>query len=127
MNMHSTPDLLTEAAVENAMERLEAKSEAIGTKLAALSDSRELPPEERRGLIADTPSPDFDWNDDDAVLLEQQPLTAIYENPKEQIVIRQSAWPDDDVYVVISRPNLMTVIDRLCELAGVGSAGRGAA
>jgi hypothetical protein len=39
-------------------------------------------------------------------------------------VIRQQTWPDEDPFVVISPDNLMAVINRLCDLAGIPEAGR---
>jgi hypothetical protein len=69
---------------------------------------------------------DFDWRRDAAdIVLNSQPATAVYENPRRQIVIRQEAqWPDDeDTTVLIDRVNLQAFIDRLCDIAGIPAIG----
>jgi hypothetical protein len=71
--------------------------------------------------------PEFDWNGpNDSIVLQEQPETAIYLNPKDVIVIRQraSAWDEEDSFVYIAPHNLMTLIDRLCDLAGVPEVGK---
>lgn len=67
---------------------------------------------------------DFDWKDSHSVVLREQPETAIYCNQFSEIVIRQRRWPDDDPFIYITRDNLQPVIDRLCDLAGIPSAGK---
>jgi hypothetical protein len=68
-------------------------------------------------------SADFDWCDDDAVAVREQRAIAIYLNPAGDIVIRQQTWRDEDPFVVISPDNLMLVIDRVCDIAGIPAAG----
>jgi hypothetical protein len=68
-------------------------------------------------------SADFDWYDDDVIAVREQRAIAVYFNPAGNIVIRQQTWPDEDPFVVISPDNLMLVIDRLCEIAGIPAAG----
>ena len=67
---------------------------------------------------------DFDWSRDDSIVLNEQPATAVYENTAGDIVIRQArAWDrEDDTICVIAKQNLQVVIDKLCDLAGIGSA-----
>lgn len=49
---------------------------------------------------------DFSWTDDkDAIVLHEQPATAVYINGDSFIVIRQNNWPDDDSYIVIDPQN----------------------
>jgi hypothetical protein len=68
---------------------------------------------------------DFDWFKDDSIILEEQPVTAVYTNSRNAVVIRQrAAYPDEDMFVFIAPRNLMTLIDRLCEFAGIPSAGK---
>jgi hypothetical protein len=69
----------------------------------------------------------FDWIDNSAdVVLPEQSAVAVYENARGEIVIRQEkSWCEDHDHIVVVRPeNLMTLIDKLCDLAGVGNAGR---
>ena len=50
---------------------------------------------------------------------------AIYENNDDNIVIRSARRDEDeDTVIIVSRGCLMAVIDKLCDLAGIGSAGR---
>jgi hypothetical protein len=72
------------------------------------------------------PADDFDWFKDDSIVLEEQPTTAVYTNSRNAIVIRQRAasYPDEDQFVFIAPHNLMTLIDRLCDMAGIPSAGK---
>lgn len=54
------------------------------------------------------PTADFDWNNDnDAVVLPEQPATACYRNPRGEIVIRQqAAWDqDEDSFILILPQN----------------------
>ena len=74
---------------------------------------------------ASADSADFDWYNDDVIAVREQRAIAVYFNPAGNIVIRQQAWPDEDPFVVISLDNLMQVIDRLCDIAGIPAAGGG--
>jgi hypothetical protein len=68
---------------------------------------------------------DFDWFKDDSIILEEQPVTAVYSKSRNAIVIRQrGTYPDEDMFVFIAPHNLMTLIDRLCDMAGIPSAGK---
>lgn len=63
----------------------------------------------------------FNWVDDDAVVLTEQPATAIFRNRENAIVIRQQAsWDsEEDSFIFITEQNAMTFLDRLCDLLGV--------
>jgi hypothetical protein len=61
-------------------------------------------------------SRDFSWADTEHVVLRCQPQTAVYLNPHDEVVIRQEAWPDEDVWVRIHRTNLWPLIARLQEI-----------
>jgi hypothetical protein len=47
---------------------------------------------------------DMDWNNDPSVFIAEQPRTAIYWNPRHQLVIRQERGPleEDDTFVFFS-------------------------
>jgi hypothetical protein len=72
------------------------------------------------------PFEDFDWFKDDSIVLEEQPAIAIYQNGRQHIVIRQRAMyeQEGDSFISIAPHNLMTLIDRLCDMAGIPSAGK---
>jgi len=72
-------------------------------------DHRKLQP------LASPPEPDedFDWNTDDSVIITEQPATALYWNSREQLVIRQRGWPDDDSFVYFNRAMLPHLIEML--------------
>jgi hypothetical protein len=57
----------------------------------------------------------FDWNEDDAVLIETQPPTAIYRGGAGHVVIRQERrdYEDDDRIILILPDFLDRVIKRL--------------
>ena len=67
---------------------------------------------------------DFDWSDADAVALAEQYETAIYWNPKGDLVIRQRHWHDDDSLIFISKTNVGEFVDRLCDAVGIPSFGK---
>ena len=69
------------------------------------------------------PSEDFDWNDTESVVLTEQRETAIYWNPNGDLVIRQKCWPDDDVWVVISKSSVDQFLDKLTDICGIPSFG----
>lgn len=94
----------------------ESAEEAVDNAVAQGKISLASPPD-------DDDAARFNWNDDESIVLEEQPRTAIYENPNGDIVIRQYAWPDDDDTVIVCRSNLMKFVDRLTEVAGVPSFG----
>jgi hypothetical protein len=73
----------------------------------------------------DEPDDDeFKWRDD-LIVIPSQLAIAVYSNPNGDLVIRQERpYPEDDHFVYIAPSNLMLVIDRMCDLAGIGSAGR---
>jgi hypothetical protein len=68
---------------------------------------------------------EFDWLKNDAVVVPTQLALAVYENPQGAIVIRQERdWcQEEDSFIVIEQKNLMTVIDRLCDIAGIPAIG----
>jgi hypothetical protein len=59
-------------------------------------------------------------------VVEEQPSIAIFLNIRNHVVIRQRGYcrDDEDELVTIAPQNLMAVIDRLCDMAGVASAGK---
>jgi hypothetical protein len=70
------------------------------------------------------PSGDFSWDDAEAVVLHEQPETAVYWNPNGDLVIRQRRhWPDDDVWVVITGDSVDRFLDKLTDICGIPSVG----
>ena len=69
-------------------------------------------------------SEDFDWDDAEAVVLHEQPETAVYWNPNGDLVIRQRRWPDDDVFVVITESSVDRFLDKLTDICGIPSMGK---
>jgi hypothetical protein len=69
---------------------------------------------------------DFDWRTDDSVILRQQPATAIYYNREGSLVIRQEREWDryEDTYIFIAPQNIDSFLEKLCDMAGIPSAGR---
>src|SRR5262245_39251216 len=43
-------------------------------------------------------------------------------NEAGDLLLIQESWPDDDAVIIVVRENIMIFIDRLCDLAGIGSA-----
>jgi len=82
-----------------------------------------VPPKIRLSSVVPDDS-EFKWNDRDIVLREQRE-TAIYWNPNGDLVIRQRAdWNEtDDPFLVIGANNVFEFIDKLCDVAGIPSAG----
>jgi hypothetical protein len=80
---------------------------------------------ERDNRALNDDSPDF-WDElakAGNIVQRQANDVAVYFNPGGDLVIRERAsWPDeDDHWVVIAEPNIQALIDRLCDLAGIGS------
>lgn len=70
------------------------------------------PPETKSGQSAA-----FDWNaDDDAIVCQEQPMTAVYENGRHQVVIRQErSWDREEDPLLVFNKN--TVPDLIRSLA----------
>jgi hypothetical protein len=68
------------------------------------------------------PAPEHDIWDEDVVLHEQRE-TAIYWNAAGMIRQRGEVY-EDDPFVVICAGNLHDFIDKLCDIAGIPSAGK---
>ncbi len=60
---------------------------------------------------------DFDWRDDDAVVLQEQPATAVYVNTYGAVIVRQQNWPDEDVHVMVRPENAKTLADAILNAA----------
>jgi hypothetical protein len=69
------------------------------------------------------PSGDFDWNDAEAVVLHEQPATAVYFNKEGSLVIRQRRWPDDDAFIYIAETSIADFLDKLTDICGIPSFG----
>jgi hypothetical protein len=71
----------------------------------------------------------FDWTHDGTAMLEEQRQVAIYIGERGHLVIRQRAdWPTerDDTVILISPQNVIEFVDKLTDVAGIPSLGRGA-
>jgi len=66
---------------------------------------------------------DFDWSDTESVILPEQPATAVYFNPRGELIIRQKRWPDDDSFIYIAPDFVSEFIDKLCDIIGIPSVG----
>lgn len=56
----------------------------------------------------------FNWNNNESVVVEPMEAIAVYTNPKGDIVIRQQrGYPDEDVFVVIPRSRVEDVVTAL--------------
>jgi hypothetical protein len=82
------------------------------------------PPEPKAPANAPEANLDFDWGDVDGETLAEQHETAIYWNPKGDLVIRQRSWLDDDSLIFISRTNVDEFLDKLCDVVGIPSFGK---
>jgi hypothetical protein len=62
---------------------------------------------------------DFDWANDDSIVLQEQRSTAVYRNKFGGLVIRQEkTWDEEsDPYVVVSEENLVTFMEALAKRA----------
>jgi hypothetical protein len=80
-----------------------------------------VPPASGRRAMTGSPN-DFDWSDDDSVVLRDQPAVAIYSNKFQQVVIRcERAWDqEDDVVVLVDFAHAIRVVHAILETAGHG-------
>ena len=70
--------------------------------------------------------PDFDWNNDDSVVLHHQPAVAAYINHAGGLTIRQErSWDqDEDIIIAIAPENVGEFIDKLTDVIGIPSFGK---
>ena len=64
----------------------------------------------------------FDWINNESVILHEQPATAIYFNPKDELVIRQRSgdfYDDNDKFVCINAENIGTFLEKLADACGI--------
>jgi hypothetical protein len=68
---------------------------------------------------------EFDWNDEDTLVLRRQFAVAVYRTPDGSLVIRQERdWnEEDDTCIVISPENVGDFVDRLTDAAGIPTVG----
>jgi hypothetical protein len=99
-------------------------SSHVGADDGAVSEA--APPPKPPLELPKVKGTDFSWTNEEAVVLREQRQTAIYWNPDGDLVLRQRAdWDEEnDPYLVISANNLQDFIDAICDMAGIGSAGR---
>jgi hypothetical protein len=69
---------------------------------------------------------DFNWVDNEAIVITEQPETAVYFNAKGDLVIRQrSPLGEEDPFVYIAKSNHMVFLESLCDIIGIPSLGGG--
>jgi hypothetical protein len=80
-------------------------------------------PAEKDAPVA-TPE-DFDWSNEEDIVLREQQSIAIYRNKHDSLVIRQERrWDqEEDVCIIVTAENIGTFIDRLTDVAGIPSVG----
>jgi hypothetical protein len=67
-----------------------------------LLDEEKAPAIARPSNIGPDNADDFDWSNDDSIILKEQRATAVYKNREGEIVIRQRCWPDEDAILFIN-------------------------
>lgn len=60
---------------------------------------------------------DFDWSDQEDVVLPEQPATAVYVNPRGHIVIRQQD-DHEDVWIIVQPQNARRLAAAILRAAG---------
>jgi hypothetical protein len=75
--------------------------------------------------------PEFDWNPDNdtdhSIVVRHQPAIAVDLNPHDELVIQQDQYDDsDDHFVFITKDNVLRVLERMLEAAGIEMATAGA-
>lgn len=66
--------------------------------------------------LAEAGPDEFDWDNDESVVLREQRGTAVYRNKAGEIVIRQKGpWPDDDSFLYISPENEVAFMEGMAE------------
>jgi hypothetical protein len=84
---------------------------------------REPQPEKPEQTSPSTPAEDdFDWNNDDSVIIRETKDTAVYFNKHSALVIRQRGWPDDDTFIIIAEGQITDFLDKLTDACGWGGA-----
>ena len=84
------------------------------------------PPEPKPSADAPEAKSDFDWNNDDSVVLHHQPAVAAYINQAGRLTIRQErSWDqDEDIIIAIAPENVGEFIDKLTDVIGIPSFGK---
>jgi NADPH-dependent ferric siderophore reductase len=113
---------MNKAVTPEQFELVEAKADQIfGTEAPALKASLEkikpIAVAETAVLKAD--ENDFNWNDDDSIILREQPATAIYHNRYGVLVIRQKAdWDaEHDTFAFITPENAVVFMEAFAKVA----------
>jgi hypothetical protein len=103
-----SPAFKADMAKVDQIEKAEAARAVLGDKVAA---SRASVSSIVEADIID--EDDFDWNKDDAVILQEQRATAVYHNRLGELIIRQkAAWDDErDTFVYITSDNVMAFLE----------------
>jgi hypothetical protein len=67
-------------------------------------------------------SGEFDWSSSTAIVLREQPATAVYLNPADDVVIRQlAAWDrEEDSFVYVRPEHAVKLCKQILKVAGFG-------
>jgi hypothetical protein len=120
MNKHCSPKQLELTAGMSREDLLLAtapdidpESPAFKADLAKVDQIEKV--EAARAVLGDNiiDEDDFDWNKDDAVILQEQRATAVYHNRLGELIIRQkAAWDDErDTFVYITSENVTAFLE----------------
>lgn len=101
-----SPAFKADMAKVDQIEEAEAAIAALGDKVAASRASVS-------SIVDIIDEDDFDWNKDDAVILQEQRATAVYHNRLGELIIRQkAAWDDErDTFVYITSENVTAFLE----------------
>jgi hypothetical protein len=80
----------------------------VAATKAECNSSEQLPQPENA-----QPTKEFDWRNDDSIILCEQPETAVYFNRQNSLVIRQRRWPDEDAFIYITEPHIDAFLDKI--------------
>jgi hypothetical protein len=115
---------MNKAVTPGQFELVEATADRIfGIEAPALKASLEkikpIAVEEAATVLPKADEDDFNWNDDDSIILREQPATAIYHNRHGVLVIRQKAdWDTEhDTFAFITPENAVVFMEAFAKVA----------
>jgi hypothetical protein len=125
MNKQIKPEQFELAAGMSREELLLARAPHIDPKSPALKEARAKVDKIALAEKADAvlrEEVEFNWNDDDSIILREQRATAAYRNRVGELIIRQQAgWNDDqDTFIYISSENEVAFMEGLAKRAREG-------
>jgi hypothetical protein len=93
----------------------EIETDRSGTPSAIPEGSRKESQSDPMGTPTITPAREWEWHDNEHVVIQGQSAIALYLNPRDVVVIRQERdWCDeDDPFICVRPENLPRLIDKL--------------